>query len=84
MDNSIGAQAVFSQEFAAQLTERFALPVLFWDERLTTKSARQFLISANVSRKKRKQVIDKMAAALILQMKAAANLWTIANNQAGN
>ena len=67
MDNSIGAQAVFSQEFAAQLAERFALPVLFWDERLTTKSARQFLISANVSRKKRKQVIDKMAAALILQ-----------------
>ncbi|MCE5196485.1 MAG: Holliday junction resolvase RuvX [Negativicutes bacterium] len=67
MDNSIGPQGVFTQEFAAQLAERFALPVLFWDERLTTKSARQFLISADVSRKKRKQVIDKLAAALILQ-----------------
>lgn len=67
MDNSIGAQGVFTQEFAAELEEKFAIPIIFWDERLTTKSARQFLIYANVSRKKRKQVIDKMAAVIILQ-----------------
>ncbi|HZW49961.1 MAG TPA: Holliday junction resolvase RuvX [Bacillota bacterium] len=67
MDNSIGAQAMFTQEFAVELEKKFGIPVLFWDERLTTKSARQFLISANVSRKKRKLVIDKMAAVIILQ-----------------
>lgn len=67
MDNSIGSQGVFTQEFAAELEEKLAIPIIFWDERLTTKSARQFLIYANVSRKKRKQVIDKMAAVIILQ-----------------
>src|SRR5665647_650105 len=44
MDNSIGAQAMFTQEFAAELEKKFGIPVLFWDERLTTKSARQFCL----------------------------------------
>jgi putative Holliday junction resolvase len=67
MNNSIGSQGEFSLEFARKLEERFHLPVVLWDERLTTRSAEQFLIMANVQRKKRKQVIDKLAACLILQ-----------------
>lgn len=67
MNNSIGTQGEFSLDFARKLEERFQLPVMLWDERLTTRSAEQFLIMANVQRKKRKQVIDKLAASLILQ-----------------
>ena len=67
MNNSIGTQGEFSLDFARKLEERFHLPVILWDERLTTRSAEQFLIMANVQRKKRKQVIEKLAASLILQ-----------------
>ena len=54
-------------EFAERLREILQLPVSLWDERLTTAAAERALLEANVSRKKRKQVLDKMAAALILQ-----------------
>ncbi|EHL2582542.1 Holliday junction resolvase RuvX, partial [Listeria monocytogenes] len=43
------------------------LPVVLWDERLTTSAAERTLIEADVSRKKRKEVIDKLAAVMILQ-----------------
>ncbi len=43
------------------------LPLIFWDERLSTQAAERTLLSADSSRKRRKQVIDKMAAAYILQ-----------------
>ena len=43
------------------------MPVVLWDERLTTMAAERMLIDADVSRKKRKTVIDKMAAVMILQ-----------------
>ncbi|MCU6791503.1 MULTISPECIES: Holliday junction resolvase RuvX [Paenibacillus] len=67
MNNTIGPRAELCIAFAESLREIFALPVHLWDERLTTASAQRVLIDADVSRKKRKQVIDKMAAALILQ-----------------
>lgn len=67
MDNSLGQQAQFSMGFAAILEERFDLPVILRDERLTTMSAKRTLLEADVSRQNRKKVIDKMAAALILQ-----------------
>jgi putative Holliday junction resolvase len=67
MNNTIGPRAELCIAFAEYLREIFALPVHLWDERLTTASAQRVLIDADVSRKKRKQVIDKMAAALILQ-----------------
>ncbi|MGW9126471.1 Holliday junction resolvase RuvX [Paenibacillus chitinolyticus] len=67
MNGSIGPRGELSQEFAAQLTETFNLPVHMWDERLTTVSATRTLLEADVSRKKRKQVVDKIAAVLILQ-----------------
>lgn len=76
MNGSIGPKAKEIQEFARHLEERTGLPLEFWDERLTTKSAERILIAADVSRKKRKQVIDKMAAVNILQ----AYLNSIASN----
>lgn len=59
------AQAI--QKYIAALRERLNVPVIEWDERFTTVQAENLLVSADVSRGKRKQVIDKVAAAIILQ-----------------
>lgn len=68
MNNSIGPRAEASQAYGKMLTQRFDLPVDFIDERLTTVEAERMLISqANTSRQKRKKVIDKLAAVMILQ-----------------
>ncbi|MBU9672854.1 Holliday junction resolvase RuvX [Planococcus sp. CP5-4] len=67
MNNSIGPRAEASEKFAALLKEGYDIPVVLWDERLTTMAAEKMLISADVSRKNRKKVIDKMAAVMILQ-----------------
>ncbi len=67
MNGTIGPRGELSQEFAETLRAKFGLPVVLWDERLSTMAAERMLISADVSRKKRKQVVDKMAAAIILQ-----------------
>ncbi|OXM86932.1 Holliday junction resolvase RuvX [Paenibacillus rigui] len=67
MNNTIGPRGEICIAFAQSLHEILQMPVHLWDERLTTVSAQRTLIEADVSRKKRKQVIDKMAAALILQ-----------------
>ncbi|SDI85970.1 Holliday junction resolvase RuvX [Natribacillus halophilus] len=67
MNGTLGPRAEITQTFAAALEEGTDVPVQFWDERLTTKAAERTLISGDVSRKKRKQVVDKLAAVLILQ-----------------
>lgn len=67
MNGTIGPRGEASQRFAEMIKEKFNLPVELWDERLTTMAAERMLIDADVSRKKRKKVIDKMAAVLILQ-----------------
>lgn len=67
MNGSVGPRAEICITFAESLREAFNLPVHLWDERLTTVSAERTLIEADVSRKKRKLVIDKLAASLILQ-----------------
>jgi putative holliday junction resolvase len=67
MNATIGPRAQLCLAFAETLKDKLQLPVHMWDERLTTVSAQRTLIEADVSRKKRKAVIDKMAAALILQ-----------------
>lgn len=67
MNGTIGPRAEMCQAFGKLLEERTSLPVHMWDERLTTMAAERMLISADVSRQKRKTVIDKMAATLILQ-----------------
>jgi putative holliday junction resolvase len=67
MNGTIGPRAEASQRFAELLKREFSLPVILWDERLSTMAAERMLIAADLSRKKRRQVIDKMAAVVILQ-----------------
>jgi putative holliday junction resolvase len=67
MNGTVGPQGVKVQEFVETLKEATGLPVTLWDERLTTVAAQKTLIAADVSRAKRRLVVDKMAAALILQ-----------------
>jgi putative Holliday junction resolvase len=62
-----GPQAVRVRAFATKAGDRLGLPVEFWDERLTTVAAERVLIEADVSRRRRRDVVDKMAASLILQ-----------------
>ncbi|CAG9607996.1 Holliday junction resolvase RuvX [Pseudoneobacillus rhizosphaerae] len=67
MNGTIGPRGEASQKFAQELETRFGITPILWDERLTTMAAERVLIEADVSRKKRKKVIDKMAAVMILQ-----------------
>lgn len=67
MDDSIGERAIKTEEFKATLERRTGLPVILWDERLTTIEADQILRESGVRREKRKEVIDKIAAGIILQ-----------------
>ncbi|ANY72332.1 MULTISPECIES: Holliday junction resolvase RuvX [Paenibacillus] len=67
MNGTIGPRGEICMEFAGTLRDSLDLPVHLWDERLSTVSAERTLLEADVSRKKRKQVVDKMAASLILQ-----------------
>lgn len=67
MDGSPGPRAEKAKDFAGRLAKALDLPVEMWDERLTTVAAEKLLIEADMSRARRRQVIDKMAAVLILQ-----------------
>lgn len=67
MNGTVGPQGEKVQKFTRKIENTLHLPVELWDERLTTVAAEKLLIGADVSRGKRKKVIDKMAAALILQ-----------------
>lgn len=68
MNGSIGERAHICEEFAEELKARFPdSEVVLWDERLSTVAAEKVLIDADMRRKKRKQVIDMMAAVVILQ-----------------
>lgn len=68
MNNTLGPRAQASQAYGDLLVEKFGLPIDFQDERLTTVEAERMLVEqADASRQKRKKVIDKLAAALILQ-----------------
>lgn len=67
MNGTKGDRADKTEEFVEKMKAVIDLPVTFWDERLSTVMAERQLIAADVSRKKRKGVIDKMAAVVILQ-----------------
>ena len=67
MDGSIGPKSQSSRSFIKNLSEELDIPILLWDERLTTVSAERSLLEADISRKKRQQLIDKIAASIILQ-----------------
>ena len=67
MNGTKGERAEKTEEFVEKMKEVIDLPVSYWDERLSTVMAERQLIAADVSRKKRKSIIDKMAAVVILQ-----------------
>ena len=67
MDGTIGIQAERIFRWIKSFQEKMAIPVVTWDERLSTVGASRILLEADLSRKKRKGVIDKIAAVLILQ-----------------
>lgn len=67
MNNTEGVRAEKTVRFKKRLKKEIGLPVKLWDERLSTVAAERELIAADVSRKERKKVIDKMAAVYILQ-----------------
>ena len=67
LSGEIGIQAQKVMEFAEHLKKKTEVPVVFWDERFSTATATRSLIEADMSRKKRKKVVDKVAATVILQ-----------------
>lgn len=67
MDGSEGPRSEATKKFGAALADATGLPVIYWDERLTTVAAQRALLEGDVSREKRRKVIDQVAAVLILQ-----------------
>ena len=67
LDGSEGPRAQSTRAFARNLAAHVMVPMVFWDERLSTAAVERHLIEANASRKRRAAVIDRMAAAYILQ-----------------
>lgn len=67
MDGSIGFAGEKIQEFSNLLKEAIDLQIVFWDERLTTVAAHRAMLEADLSRGKRKKIVDKVAATYILQ-----------------
>lgn len=67
MDGSLGPRAEKTIDFIKELKLEIDLPIVLWDERLSTVAATRTLLEADVSRRKRKEVVDKLAAVIILQ-----------------
>ena len=67
MNGSIGPQAQSVLDFAAQVKEAVGVPVVTWDERLSSVAAERTLLEADLSRKKRRAAVDRLAAVFILQ-----------------
>ena len=67
MNNTIGPQGEKTMEFGTKIKNKFKIDVVYVDERMTTMSAQRVLIEGDVSRKKRKDLVDKVAATYILQ-----------------
>lgn len=67
LDGSSGPAAEAARAFGTRLAEHTSVPVIYWDERMSTVTAQQALIEGGARRSKRKQVVDKLAAQIILQ-----------------
>ena len=67
LDGTEGIQCEKVGKFASILESTFSLPVIKWDETLSTKEAEEILIRSNIARNRRKNIVDKLAASLILQ-----------------
>ncbi len=82
MNGSEGPRCQSTRQFAKNLSARLPLPILLWDERLSTAAVTRTLLEADMSRKRRAEVVDKMAAAYILQGVLDA-LGRLEKNEAG-
>lgn len=67
MDNTVGARALATEEFKEHLERRTGLEVVLQDERLSTVESERILMESGIRRENRKEYVDKMAAAVILQ-----------------
>lgn len=67
MNNTLGERALITKEYQKILEEEINIPIILFDERLTSVISNQILIEADMSRKKRKKKVDKIAAQIILQ-----------------
>lgn len=67
MDGSEGPRCQATRAFAKNFTQKYPIPVVYWDERLSTVAAEKALLEADTTRKRRSEVIDHVAAAYILQ-----------------
>lgn len=67
MNGTVGDQGQKAMDYASMIGEKLGVPVKLWDERLSTVAAGRVLLEADMSRAKRKKIIDKVAAAVILQ-----------------
>lgn len=67
MNGTIGEAGEKALEFSELLKEKTGLPIEMWDERLTTVAAHRAMLEADLSRNKRKKIVDKIAATYILQ-----------------
>ena len=79
LDGREGPAVLAMREFAVKLEAGISVPIVLWDERMTTKAAEDLLIAADVSRKKRKGAVDRVAAAILLQsyLEAQASSSTV-------
>ncbi len=77
MNNTVGERGEKTEAFKKKLEKSFDIEVILWDERLSTVGAERTLLEADLSRKKRKNVIDKMAAVFILQGYLDSNSKTL-------
>lgn len=67
MNGTVGEQGEKVLQFCDMLKDKINIPIKMWDERLTTAAAQRAMLEANLSRAKRKKIVDKMAATYILQ-----------------
>lgn len=67
MDGTVGFQGEKTQKFAEVLKQRIETPIIMWDERLTTVSARRIMIENDVKQKDKKNLVDTVAAVVILE-----------------
>ncbi|MDE3060810.1 MAG: Holliday junction resolvase RuvX [Pseudomonadota bacterium] len=67
MDGSLGPRAQSTRSFVANLEKHVALPVLLWDERLSTMAVERVMLDADLSRQRRAELVDKLAAGYMLQ-----------------
>ncbi len=67
MNGEQGRQSAWAREFAAKLEKRFGLPIVFWDERLTSREAERTLRGSGIAHGDRKAAIDRLSAVILLQ-----------------